>query len=76
MFVEDAELGQIQTPFGALTFLQLVGVSEAELELAKEVGSERVLHALNQRVPHLVVDVHRADFGVQEDFIKEVREAD
>ena len=73
LFAEDAELGSIQTPFGSLTFLHLVGVSEAELALAQEVSSEAVLTALRSRTPHLAVDLHRSDFAAQQDFVDAVR---
>lgn len=40
LFISDPELGRIDTPHGKLTFLQLVGITETQLERLKQSPEE------------------------------------
>ncbi len=58
-FCVDPELGEIDTPHGRLTFLQVVGLSDAEYEAAQAWSTEKLLDTLQTRLPLLVTDPRR-----------------
>lgn len=62
-FIKDPEAGSIQTPHGEVTFLQLVGLTTAELERLKQVSTraavEELLLELAQSNPLLITDLER-----------------
>jgi suppressor of fused len=58
-FTTDPQLGEIQTPNGRLQFLQAVGLTSEELELAKSWGTTRLLDAMREANPLLVTDLAR-----------------
>ena len=59
-FTEDPRLGRIETPNGPVTFVQVVGVTEAERARMAESGNDAVLDGLRQGNPLLVTDPARA----------------
>ncbi len=63
VFVEDPELGTISTPYGALTFLQIVGITTAEQEAlgsTPTVGQvEELVNRLKENNPLLITDLNR-----------------
>lgn len=63
VFAEDPELGRIQTPHGEVTFLQMVGITSAELERLKEnptLGAvEELINELKKDNPLLITDLNR-----------------
>ena len=58
-FVLDPQLGVVDTPNGALAFLQLVGVSADELAEMQQSSTADVLERLQKDTPLLVTDVER-----------------
>lgn len=58
--VRDLGLGTLQGPFGAVEFLQVLGLTADELEACREVGTEAVVEVLARGNPLLVTDVARA----------------
>ncbi|GIH06540.1 hypothetical protein Rhe02_46070 [Rhizocola hellebori] len=58
-FCADPELGRIDTPHGELTFLQVVGLTDAEYEAAQAWNTEKLLETLSERLPLLVTDPAR-----------------
>jgi len=59
-FTVDPELGQIQTPNGAVIFLQAVGVTAAEKERMLATSTADVLGELASTNPLLITDPSRA----------------
>lgn len=63
IFVPDPELGEIQTPNGDLTFLQMVGITSKELEELKKDSSIDAVKALANKLreynPLLITDLLR-----------------
>lgn len=58
-FVEDLELGAIDTPHGRLQFLQVVGLTSDEYAAARHWDTAGVLGLLAARQPLLVTDLDR-----------------
>ncbi|MCY1140981.1 suppressor of fused domain protein [Actinoplanes sp. Pm04-4] len=58
-FVEDPELGTIDTPNGGLRFLQVVGLTADEYEAARRWNTNGVLGLLSARQPLLITDLNR-----------------
>src|SRR5262249_35686993 len=58
-FVEDPQLGEIDTPNGRVRFLQVVGITPDELEACADWQPQQVLDLLRQRDPLLVPDLTR-----------------
>ena len=59
-FAADPELGVIGTPHGRVQFLQVVGLTAAEYEAARQWRTTGVLDLLAARLPLLVTDLDRA----------------
>jgi len=59
LFITDPELGSIATPHGQVTFLQLVGITEAQLERLKQSPEQAELLIEEMRVnnPLLITDL-------------------
>jgi len=59
LFITDPELGTIATPHGQVTFLQLVGITEAQLERLKQSPEQAVLLIEEMRInnPLLITDL-------------------
>ncbi len=62
-FVLDPELGSINTPHGEVNFLQIVGITEDELEQLKAnpkiSETKKLLEKLKEKSPLLVTDLKR-----------------
>jgi hypothetical protein len=58
-FVEDPQLGTIDTPHGRLQFLQIVGITNNELQFMQQNGSDEVLKLLAEVSPLLITDLNR-----------------
>jgi hypothetical protein len=63
VFTRDPELGVISTPHGEVTFLQMVGITQKELERLKSnpltTEVEKLIDELKLDNPLLVTDLHR-----------------
>jgi hypothetical protein len=63
VFTRDPELGKIATPHGELTFLQLVGITDAEVERIKQDPTAdnigQLIDELRQTNPLLITDLDR-----------------
>jgi hypothetical protein len=58
--IVDPELGQLAGPYGALEFLQIVGLTADELELCRSWSTEGVIELLARDNPLLVTSLDRA----------------
>jgi hypothetical protein len=58
-FAQDPELGEIATPNGSMRFLQLVGLTLDEYDVVQQWNTERLLQALEPKLPLLVTDLSR-----------------
>lgn len=62
-FALDPQLGRIDTPHGEVSFLQLVGITNAELERLNANPTttevEKLLNELRQQNPLLITDLNR-----------------
>jgi hypothetical protein len=59
-FVLDPELPGIQTQHGSMSFLQIVGITEAEEMAVQSWQAIEVLEVLRSRIPLFVTDVDRS----------------
>ena len=63
VFTQDTELGKINTAHGEVTFLQLVGITDKEVEHLKKNPStievERLINELKKDNPLLITDLNR-----------------
>lgn len=59
-FTEDPELGTIETPFGRLTFLQVVGLTMDEYAAAQEWDTPGLLDEMRSTNSRLITDLRRA----------------
>jgi suppressor of fused-like protein len=59
LFVEDRQLGPIETPNGSLTFVQVVGVTMDEYRASQEWSTEGMQEVLGRSNPLLVTDLAR-----------------
>lgn len=61
LFVEDPELGAIDTPHGRVAFLQMVGLTEREIRglIDQRVGPEALAAWLAEGNPLLITDLER-----------------
>lgn len=51
VLVPDPDLGKINTPFGSLLFLRLIGVNDEEIEILKELDLPELVGALTELTP-------------------------
>lgn len=58
-FTADPELTDLQTPFGNVAFLQVVGLTEDEERAAKQWKTARLLDVFRPKLPLLVTDLSR-----------------
>ena len=68
----DPELGEISTPHGRVTFVQLVGITVDELAAIKAWSSAAYLSLWRETNPLLVTDVDRSSLLADEAFAAEV----
>ncbi|WP_304451342.1 suppressor of fused domain protein [Nocardiopsis sp. YSL2] len=73
-FVQDPELGPIDTPHGRVSFLQVVGLAVDEYEAAGQWSTTGVLDLLEPTAPLYVTDVDRPSRMVDPGFAAAVRE--
>ena len=59
-FVADPQFPAITTPYGHVDFLQIVGISAAELQEGKRWNLRGLLDALKPHMPLWVTDIQRA----------------
>lgn len=63
IFVQDPELGKIETPHGDVTFLQMVGITAKELAILIETPTieavEALANTLRKENPLLITDLNR-----------------
>ena len=55
----DPELGELNTPSGHMSFLQVVGITEDEMDAMMCWDGKKFLHALSERLPLCVTDLSR-----------------
>lgn len=58
-FALDPELGELQTPFGDVSFLQMVGVARDEAKAIKRWSSTGMLELLAERDPFMITALDR-----------------
>ena len=58
-FRTDPELGELNTPNGHMSFLQVVGITEDEMDAMMCWDGKKFLHALSERLPLCVTDLSR-----------------
>lgn len=58
-FIPDPELGILHTPNGRVDFLQMVGITEDELEAMKVWNTEGLLEAGEAQIPGYLTDLSR-----------------
>jgi hypothetical protein len=58
-FMPDPQVPARATPNGQLTFLQVIGLSDAEMAAIKRWSTDGVLEALEPRMPLWITDLHR-----------------
>lgn len=64
VFVEDPELGRIDTPHGKVRFVQVVGITEDEYQAIRRWNTDSVVEILRRGNPLLVSDLdHRSVLG-------------
>lgn len=63
IFIQDPELGTIDTPHGKLVFLQMVGITTSELEKIKQnpTGIEAFIDDMRISNPLFITDLDRKD---------------
>ncbi|MGE7111877.1 suppressor of fused domain protein [Lysinibacillus sp. NPDC047702] len=59
-FTQDPELAEIVTPNGKMAFLQMVGITEDELEAMQTWNTLSMLQAGIQQIPNYITDLTRA----------------
>lgn len=73
-FVDDPELGAIDTPHGRVSFLQVVGLAQDEYEATDRWSTTGILDLLEPTAPLHVTDVDRASRMADPAFAAAVRE--
>jgi hypothetical protein len=58
-FIQDPQLGAVETPHGYLKFLQIVGITSAELKTMQQWTTADFLAILSADNPLLVTDLAR-----------------
>lgn len=74
-FALDPELPPIDTPNGHVTFLQIVGLTEDELEAIEAWNASRFLDLAHERNELLITDIARDSYLGDADFARRVQEA-
>jgi len=71
-FAKDVQLGNIVTPHGRVTFIQVVGLTVDEYDAVQAWDAEKFLDLLSTRDPWLVTDLHRTTWLRDSEFAGEV----
>lgn len=74
-FANDPELGTIDTEYGRVEFLQIVGLCADEYETIKHWRTDRFLAILERQYPLLVTDLSRKSILNDDAILQEVAEA-
>jgi len=72
-FVRDPQLDKIDTPNGEVQFLQVVGLTEDELEAIQYWNAQSFLELVAEKNPKLVTDLDRRSYLGDERFAETVR---
>lgn len=72
LMTEDPQLGTVNTPFGDVTFIQIVGVSDEELKAAQDWNGPGIIDIMKKEArtggPWLVTDMIRGESIFQIDY--------
>ena len=60
LLIADPELPEIDTPHGLVEFLQVVGITEAEMNVVREGRPSELVETLRAASPRLITDIQRA----------------
>ncbi|WP_433611363.1 suppressor of fused domain protein [Dactylosporangium sp. CA-139114] len=74
VFTEDPELGAIDSPNGAVQFLQVVGITADEYAATQAWSVRDFLELLARRIPLLVTDLARASVAADPEVAETVEE--
>lgn len=74
-FAQDPELGTIETPYGRVELLQIVGLCADEYETIKHWRTDKLLAILARSYPLLITDLDRHSILLDLDIAREVEEA-
>ena len=67
-FIEDPELGEIQTPYGSVDFLQIVGLTQDEEDAGKNWSIAKLLEVFAPHMPPLYInDIGRTSMMLHAD---------
>lgn len=72
VLAEDSEMETITTPYGSVSFLQIVGIALDELESIKAWSASSFLDLFREFSPRLITDLNRASMLDQESFRSQV----
>ncbi len=73
LFADDAELGAIESPFGAARFVQIVGITDDEYKLIQEWSTTGLVDMLKTQRPYLTTDLARGSLLDDPEVAAEVR---
>ena len=73
-FADDPELGEIESPFGAARFVQVVGITDDEYRLIQEWTTTGLVDILRKKLPVLVTDLGRASVLSDPEIAREVEQ--
>lgn len=73
-FVDDPVLGTIETPHGKVRFLQVVGLTDDELDATQCWNAQRFTELIRDINPLLVTDVQRTSYLDQPELFRQVKE--
>lgn len=73
-FMDDPQLLPIETPFGSLAFVQLVGLTADEYDAVRDWDTLRLLDLVRERDPALVTDLVRGSWLGDPELARRVRE--
>ncbi|MCA9615747.1 MAG: suppressor of fused domain protein [Sandaracinus sp.] len=74
LFTDDPQVGPVETAHGLVRFVQVVGVTLAELEAVKDWSCEGFLRVLSERDPFFVTDLLRPDYLADASFAQACRQ--
>lgn len=73
-FVEDPQLGTIETPHGRVQFLQVLGLTDDELDATQYWNASRFSELMQESNPLLITDLTRQSSLTNRDFVGRVQE--
>ncbi|MEC1176988.1 suppressor of fused domain protein [Metasolibacillus meyeri] len=66
-FIEDSQLGTIDTPNGQVQFLQMIGITADELEAIQTWNTRGLLEACKSYMPYYITDLERASLVIRQE---------